>query len=354
LEVADVERLLTASYDVSPVVLEGKFDALDGYEALIVAGPTESFARQDQFVIDQFIMRGGKVLWFLEGTTATMDSIGDPNYMALGQDQTIHQQIFKYGVRLNPDLVMDQLSRMIGLNVAPYGQDPDIRGFLWPYAPMLAPASEHPIVKNSDALVTSFVSTLDTLKREGVEHTLLMHSSPRSRVVKMPHRVSFDLLNMEQDLRQYNAGAKTVAVLSEGVFTSYFTNSSEAAKVSQMPGLTFLSASGPTKMVVCADADVLKNPVNYAAKQYLPLGHDRYTGRTFGNADFLMNMLNYLCEDGQLIDARNKDFKMRMMDPQRIQTEAVIWQFVNVGGPVLILILFGVGQFIIRKRKYAR
>lgn len=354
-ELADISNTLGEYYNIEFKEINGQLDALQLANAIIIAGPDSSFTEKDKYMIDQFIMKGGKVMWLVEPVHASMDSIQKYTMtMGLPKDVNLSDQLFKYGARINPDLVMDLRAFPIPIVTGMVGDQPRQELFPWYYAPMVGPANTHPIVNNIDAVKTQFASTIDFVgKNPEVEKTVLLTSSPYTKVVKAPARISLNVLRESPDERQYVQGEKAVAVLLEGKFESVFKNRI-SPDVSENPEFRFKEESTPTKMVVISDADIIRNRVNRNTNEYYELGYDRYTNRTYGNKEFILNCMNYLLDDDGLINARGKEFKIRLLDKQKAKRERLNWQITNVVAPILIILLFGVIHFYIRKRLYAK
>ena len=366
---ASIEAALSEYYDVEHVRINGQLNTLsleepaankvsqpvitNKYKAIIIAKPDSAFAKdeKDKFVIDQFIMRGGKVLWLIDPVYATMDSLRmKENSVALANDFNLDDMLFNYGVRLNPTLVVDINSLPIPVVVDQKGNQKLIP---WLFFPVIMPGSDNPIVRNLNAIKTEFVSNIDTVETPGVHKTILLTTSRYSRVLNVPVIVSLRFLYQEPDATQFNQPYQPVAVLLEGEFTSLYQNRIPAA-FAQTPGLAFAGKSSKTAMIVVSDGDMIKNQVEQGAQGLtpLPLGYDRYTGQQFGNKEFILNAMNYLCDDSGLISVRSREVKLRKLDPERIKAERLHWQLLNTLIPVVLVLVFALARGYWRKRKY--
>ena len=369
LYTASIEAALSEYYDIEHVRINGQLNALsleeaavnkvstpvisNKYKAIVIAKPDSAFSKdeKDKFVIDQFIMRGGKVLWLIDPVYATMDSLRmKENSVALANDFNLDDMLFNYGVRLNPTLVVDINSLPIPVVVDQKGNQKLIP---WLFFPVIMPGSENPVVRNLNAIKTEFVSNIDTVETPGVRKTILLTTSRYSRVLNVPVIVSLRFLYQEPDATQFNQPYQPVAVLLEGEFTSLYQNRIPAA-FAQTPGLAFADKSPKTAMIVVSDGDMIKNQVDQGAQGLtpLPLGYDKYTGQQFGNKEFILNAMNYLCDDSGLISVRSREVKLRKMDPERIKTERVQWQLLNTLIPVTLVLIFALARGYWRKRKY--
>ncbi|HRZ77952.1 MAG TPA: Gldg family protein, partial [Bacteroidales bacterium] len=313
-----------------------------------------AFSERDKFILDQYIMRGGKVLWLLDRTTADMDSLQTrPETVGIAQELNLDDMLFRYGARINPDLLMDIRSMPIPVKTGEIGGQPQFEFYPWFFMPLVGPASGHPIVANLNMVKTEFVSSIDTIDLAGIRKLPLLQTSKYTRQVPTPAYVSLEILKEEPKDEMFQAGGRTVALLLEGQFPSLFANRIPP-EIANNPEMGFLELSEPTGMIVVADGDVITNQVSAGTRQPLPLGYDQYTGETFGNRDFLLNAVNYLCDGSGLIDIRAREIKMRLLDRTRANSERLQWQLINTLLPVVLVLLFGIGGAWWRRRRYAR
>ncbi|HEX5002769.1 MAG TPA: gliding motility-associated ABC transporter substrate-binding protein GldG [Bacteroidia bacterium] len=352
-QVADITRELKTSYLVERVKIDEKLGALKGIHAVIIAGSDSLWSEKDKFILDQYIMNGGKVLWLLDGTTATMDSLQyAPETIALANDVNLEDMLFRYGVRVNYNLLMDLQSAPIPVVTGVVGNRPQQSLLPWYYFPVIVPSSTHPLVKNLNALKFEFVSSLDTVGNAGIKKTVLLSTSKYSREMNAPVRVDLDIMRREPDVNDFNKSELPVAVLLEGAFVSNYRNR-VSPLISQDSAIGFRSQGDTTRMIVIGDADVIRNNVRKSDGAIAPLGLDRYTGTVYGNKALIMNCVDYLFDDSGLMNVRAKEFKLLLLDKTRLDTELLKWQLINTIVPVLLVLIFAVIKFIMRKRKYA-
>ncbi len=367
METIDLHNSLSDFYNVDRVTLNNKIPSLairlktdsandvlvNKYRAIIIAKPTKPFDERDKFLIDQFIMRGGKVLWLIDPVFASMDSLqkynstmGIPNYVNL------EDMLFNYGVRLNVDLVQDMNALPIPVKTGQIGNQPQFDYFKWFFFPVLMPSINHPVVNGLNAIKTEFLSTLDTVTAQGIRKTILLETSQYSRTVSAPALIDLDILKKQPNERMFNKGPLPVAVLLEGEFASAFLFRIPP-ELTDNPALDFKPKSKKTKMIVIADGDVVKNQFHYSQGYPLPLGFDQYTKQTFGNKDLALNAVNFLCDDSGLISVRSRELKLRMLDTNKIAKQRLYWQLLNILLPVLFIAAFGIVKYRLRKRAYA-
>jgi len=232
------------------------------------------------------------------------------------------------------------------------GNQPQIDFFPWYYFPLLTPTGQHSIINNLNAIKTEFISSIDTIRVQGVKKTVLLSSSPYSRTIKTPVMITLSILQNEPDERLYAGPPQPVAVLLEGTFKSVFANRIPP-EIENNRDIGFLGESKPTAMIVISDGDIIKNQLHYSKGYPLPLGYDQYTGETFGNKDFILNALDYLTDDSGLIAIRSRELKLRLLDTAKVNSHKMAWQLVNTLAPVLLVLIFAVAQYFYRKRKYA-
>ena len=364
------EDALSEFYDIEHLVLENKVYSLlkrskpdsagnvkvhPRYESLIIAQPTQALTEKEKFFIDQYVMHGGKVMWLVDPVATNMDSLQtQPRTLATPADLNLDDILFRYGVRLNKNLIQDMRSASIPVNTQPKGAKPKFELFPWPYFPIISPSNNHPIVKNLNGIKGKFVSTLDTISgNDDIKKTMLLKSSQYSRVLSAPHEINLNIINRKPQRSQYNHGRQNVAVLLEGNFSSLFENRIPP-EIAQNKAMAFRTESESTKMIVVSDGDVIKNAITIekGERKTLPLGVDKYTGQEYGNENFIVNAVNYLCDDSGLLNVRTRDLKVRMMNRAKVNNERLIWQLINVVVPVLLVLIMSLAWNFIRKRKY--
>ncbi len=357
--VIDLERALGEYYDILRGSAGGQYGALDSFAAVVIAKPTRKFDEKDKFVLDQYLMKGGKILWLVDGVNVSMDSVYYYNKSfampALPATINIEDQLFTYGIRINSDLLQDLYCSTIVLkSVSATGEVRNQR-FKWTYSPLLVSDNANVITKYLDYIRTEFVSSIDTVgKNPNIKKTVLLTTSDVSNKinVNIPIQIDFKEITKPIDQKQFTQKGLPVAVLLEGKFPSLW----KGRIVNKMlpPGAKFLEESVPTKMIVVSDGDICKNVVNSEGQSY-PLGFDKFSMQTYyGNKQFLINAMNYLCDDEGLMKVRSREFKLRVLDKKIVNSQKSLWQFINVAMPVIVLILAGLIFVFIRKRKYTR
>jgi len=365
---ADIIYSLSDFYAVDTVNIDGKINSLmvrgtkekpllNKYSALIIAKPDSAFNEKDKYFIDQFVMHGGKILWLLDPVIVSMDSLQrSSETLAIAIDRNLDDMLFKYGVRINTNLILDMNALPIPAVTGQYGGQPKVELMPWYYFPVLMPTAKHPIVTNLNAIKAEFVSSIDTVGGKGIKKTVLLTSSKYSRVVNTPARISLDLLQSVPDERVYNQSYLPVAVLLEGSFQSLYLNRLPPEMVTDNKSFDFMEKSPETKMIVVSDGDIIKNQLDKKTGNPYPLGFDQYTGETFGNKDFILNCVDYLCDDSGIISVRSREVKMRLLDPKKLKNAGtkLSMQLINTIGPVLLILIFGIIQLIIRRYRFAR
>ncbi len=344
------ERLYQNFYQV------GRFnpDELDSIpkdlDLIIVARPTKPFSEIDKFKIDQYVMNGGKMMWLIDPMKMNLDSLryqwGGTN-VAVDFDLNLDDILFKYGVRLNRNLVRDLQNKPIPVVVDERGQT---RLLPWAFYPLISPSSDHIIGQNTDPLSLEFASSLDMLNVKGIEPTVVLSTSDKGGVVANPVLVSLEELRRPPDAANFARQNIPIGVLLEGEFPSVYKNRASPLENWQNPRK---DVSSPTKMLVIADGDIAKNEV-LPDGQTLPLGFDRSLRQQFGNKAFLMNAVEYLTFENNVLEARNKQVELRLLNRNKAEQERTKWQFLNIGLPVIFILFFGFIYNYLRRRKYTR
>ena len=330
-----------------------ELSALKGTDALIISKPDTALSDKEIFVIDQFIMNGGKVLWLIDPLTINADSLKLRGFtLGLTRDLNIDYMLFKYGVRLNSVLVQDLQCASISINTGFKNQEAKIEKFPWLYYPLVLPNAEHPIVKNLDLIKFDFLSTLDTVSSaRGIKKTILLKSSRYTKTIPAPARIYLGMVQMQVKESQFINSYQPVACLLEGAFSSFVENRLPSALLNDT-NFKFVENGKPTKMIVVADGDVARNEYFRRTGEVFDLGYDLSTKQTFANKTFLLNCVNYLLDDEGMLQLRSREVKLRLLDKKKTNLQRNKWQLVNVGLPLLLVISFALGQAYYRKRKY--
>lgn len=369
---ADFANALREYYDVSYVTINGSLRALldtfqradqlhNRYDVIIINRPDtrHPIPDADKYFIDQHLMYGGKVLWMIDPLYFNRDSLMmKGNTIALNDSTNVDDLFFKYGARVNSDLVLDQNHDGIILNVASPGTPPKLQAFPWLFWPMIQPtqSNSHPIVNGLDFIRMGYTATIDTFALPTtVKKTVLLHTSKGSRIIKLPHTIDLRAAYAPQDDRIFEGtpGNLPVAVLLEGTFESVYRNHLPMA-LTQSKEIGFLEVSRkPSKMIIIANGDVVATN-GFRNGVMEPMGYDPATGITYANKDLMLNCVNYLCEDENLMVVRSRVLKTRQLDKKRITSSRLKWQLYNNLLPIGLISLFGFAAYWLRKRKFGR
>jgi ABC-2 type transport system permease protein len=354
-QVMDISRILSEYYEVRRGRIGGRPGVLDSFKTIIIAKPRTEFSERDKFVLDQYIMKGGNVLWLIENTEVRLDSLFiNGKTIAMGSSINIDDQIFKYGVRINPNILEDKQSSPIGIAEKGTDGQPKLKLYPWYYFPILITQNNHVINKYINPIKTEFPGTLDTVSADPeIKKTVLLQSSHYSRIDAVPAPI--DLADVEKPFvaEMYQSGQQTVAVLLEGTFKSVFTNRSMEKYFPENPNISVISTGKMAKMIIVGDGDIIKNEVSTDGKPY-PIGFDKFSRQTYkGNQEFILNALNYLCDDSGLMSIRSREMKLRLLDTDKIKNNRLMIELVNVVLPLVMVALFGIGIYLFRKKKYA-
>ncbi len=320
---------------------------LNEFDLIIVAKPTQGYTEKEKYVLDQFLMQGGKAIWLVEKVAMETDSLFNKtgSAIALPRDLNLSDLFFSYGLRINPVLINDMYSAPIVL-ASGSGNETQFTPYPWFYSPLTTSPKTHPIINNIEAVKFEWANQIDTL-RGNVKKTILLSSSPQTKIEGTPLEISLNMLSTKPDVSSYKAGEQALAVLFEGRIKSGYKN-----RVKPFETEGSIDLSSPTKMIVVADGDVIKNQLKQG--EPLELGFDRYTGNTYGNKEFLMNSVNYLLDDSGLIDIRSKQVSIAFLDAEKVAREREKWQFINLVIPLLFLSLGAFAFNYFRKKRYLR
>ena len=350
--IEDFLKKIGEYYFIAPFTLDSvaskpqkTLDDLQNFDLIISAKPTETFTEKEKLVLDQYTMNGGKSLWLIDAVAMEKDSLYNDtgSNFAVTRDLNLTDFFFKYGVRINPHIVSTLYSAPITLAMGD-GSQSQFQHLKWPYSALAGSNSKHPIVNNLNLVKFDFANPIDTLKNS-INKTILLETAPLTKLEGTPRQISLELVTKEQNPKSFNKGKQTLAVLLEGQFSSAYNNRVKPFKLAKT-----LNKSIATKMVVIADGDVIKNDV--ARNKALELGFDRWTGKNYGNKEFLLNTVNYLLDDNGLINIRSKEIAVAFLNQQKITNQKNKWRLTNILLPLVLLALFGFIFNFIRKKRY--
>jgi ABC-2 type transport system permease protein len=320
----------------------------DGLDAIIVPKPDMPYSDDDKFKIDQFVMKGGKALFFIDG--ARVDSVDKIGTFAQPIQLNLDDLFFRYGFRVNQNLIKDFSCAMIPLNVGNMGENTQIKPMPWRFYPIINSFGKHPIVRNLDAVYTRFTSTIDTIaSATTIRKTPLLLTSQYTQLRNAPVLVAYNEARQQPDPRDYRSGVQMVALLLEGSFSSLFNN---RILPTDPRANGFVANGKPSKVLVCSDGDLIVNDIDYQRNAPYPMGFDRLTRHVFANKDFAMYAIDYLLDAEGLITARNKQVSMRPLDNIKLKEQRLQWQIINLVGPLIFVGLIGIGWYWIRKKRY--
>jgi ABC-2 type transport system permease protein len=357
IEVADLTLSLAKFFTIDRGVIGGKQGMLNRYSALVIAGPETAFDEKDKLAVDQYIMNGGKVLWLLEEVNVNEDSLKKSGEtVALYSPLNLEDQLFKYGVRINPAVVQDNDCIRLPINISTGPAQQQIVPMPWIYYPLLYPSSTNTVTRNLNKVLGKFVNYIDTVGlNPDVRKSILLTTSGFCRTVKPPMLISLKEVDTPPDRNQYTRSFLPVAVLLEGKFQSTFRNRMISELVEDK-NFRVREESKPTKMIVVADADIARNGVSREGSELipLPLGQDILTQGTFGNKDFLVNCLNYLVDANGIMELRSRELKLRLLDKPVIRQKRLLIQLINTALPIILVIVAGIIYSFFRRQKYAK
>jgi ABC-2 type transport system permease protein len=353
-----LERELRKFYDTGRLVLDSLVAIDTSVNLLIVAGPKKQLSLESQFKIDQYIMNGGKVIWAVEKLDASLDSIAKykmyvPRDIVTGVDD----MLFKYGVRVQPNLIIDMECTSIPQIVGMAGDKPQTMMFPWNYHLSISSKSNHPINKNIDRVNMFFPSSIDTLPIPGIKKTILLASSKYSRTQFNPVRLNFEILKYQPDASKFNDGNKPIAVLLEGSFESFFKNRVPESFRQTLIQLKkpYKDQSIPTKQIVVSNADFMKNLINPRTSETEEIGFNKWEVKYYkGNKDFIHNCVEYMLDANGVLASRSKELKLRLLDQVKAKDERKFWQFLNIVAPLMFVGLVGFAYTFRRRKKFAQ
>ncbi len=353
-----IEHVLKPNYGFGFVPIDSVPVIPLDFDALIMVKPTTRFTDQQKLKLDQYVMHGGKLIWMIDNLYAEMDSLmrTQSDFVAFDRGLNLEDQLFRYGARINADLLQDLECDKLPLAVGNFGDQPQMQLVPWPYFPLLSSYNDHPIAKNLNRVLSVFPNSVDTVEAAGIRKTILLASSANSRTLSTPAIVSLNSVRTEEDISTFNKHHIPVAVLLEGKFSSLYANRISAADADTLANhyhQPFLPAAAQeNKMIVIADADIAANVVTQNDGP-LAMGTNQFTKIQYANREFLLNCIEYLTNPSDILSTRSKTLTLRLLDPAKVDKQKTNWQVLNTGLPVLLILIFAFIYQFIRNKKYA-
>jgi len=354
-QVKDISYALYENYDIQRITTEELKLNPDSFKALVIAGPENPFSEKDKFIIDQYIMKGGRVMWLIDNVNVSLDSLSEGmTTLAFPRDLNLGDQLFRYGVRIGYDLIQDVECLRIPVFSDLPGQKGKAAPFPWYFSPLLMPVQEHPVGKNINRVAGEFVGSVELVAgSDNVRSEVVLVTSPYAKISSTPMEVSLAMAKEAPVREHFNRKHVPVGVFLEGQFTSVFKN-----RMLEGIGVTsedeVLTKSRNTRMLVVADGGLIANKIRHTSSgpRILPLGFERYSNQTFGNKEFLINAIHYLCDDSGLMELRSRTVKLRLLDKVRLSEEKIHWKALNLFFPLLLILFGGVIFSLLRRKVY--
>jgi ABC-2 type transport system permease protein len=347
----DAEEALAKYYSINRGEIVNDLTALAPFKVVVVAGPTQKYTEQQKYILDQYIMRGGRVLWLLDGVYFSEEQLASQGKSATVKNQnSLDDLLFTYGVRVNPVLVQDEQSASLLVNS---GKDEKQQSSVipWYFCPLLIPSQNNPITKDIALVKAPYVSSIDLIRQPAVQANVLLTTSDKAHLVKATEEVNFDVENIRNSQSYFNQKFLIASVSLEGKFTSAYLNRLIPDSI-QNGNQSRLNQSAHSKMIVVSSSSIIRNELAGQGDQtqVVPLGFDRTSGRQFGNKDFIVNAVNWLANDDNLLLLRKKQQQLRLLDKVEIQKSRTRYVAVNLIFPILLLGGY-IGIVLFRRKK---
>ncbi|MES2645680.1 MAG: gliding motility-associated ABC transporter substrate-binding protein GldG [Bacteroidota bacterium] len=355
-ETYDLRRTLQSKYRFYLLNLQQQPYISDSIKTLLVVKPTIPFSDADKLKLDQYLMRGGHILFLVDALNAGMDSLvaSGKEFTAYSRNLNLDDLLFRYGARINNDLVLDKQSDVLPQNVGTVGEQPQIELLPWPYFPLLYSNSSHPVAKNLDAVVMQFPNSVDTVQAPGIQKEILLSTSNTSRLTGAPTIVTVEILKQTDNAAAYRQSNIPLAVLLQGKFKSLFANRlapglQDSLKAYERTYLPVAEKEG--KILVTGDGDWVLNGFSREGPE--SMGRNPYTDYNFANKDFLLNALEFMNDETGIMASRSRQYTLRLLDPKKLEANKTGWQWLNIGLPIFLILLAGIIYNWNRQRKFA-
>ena len=344
------KELMSEYYNVVNIEIQEQIQALNDIDCIVINNPQKVFTEKDKFIIDQFIMNGGKSLWLVDYNNAEMDSLESQNEILVlpSKDRNLNDLLFKYGVRINTNLIQDLQASPIPIVTHYIDNKPQWNLFPWVFFPVITPNDSNIITHNINPIKTEFPSSIDTINNQ-TKKTIILQTSSYTKVTTLPTLINLESLKQQPDERNFNHEPQNIAILLSGEFESVFKNRISST-ISKDPNINFKESVIDNKMIIVSDGSFLNN--QFFQGSPLPLGFDKHTNNQYGNGEFILNAIDHLLDNEDFIKIRSKNIAIRLLDKAKVKREKEYWQLINIIIPIIILIVIGYILFIIRKKKY--
>jgi len=348
LQIESFKSLVEKKYHFERININNSFNRINEFELLIIAKPKSSFSLKEKFFIDQFLMKGGRILFLLDALGIDLnDSSGNEN-LAYQYDHNLDDLLYKYGVRINKDYIKDYNSALFPVVVGNFGNNPNIVSLPFPYFPEIFNYGNHSIVKNLGTVISKFVSSIDTVNNlKSINKIPLFWTSQFSSVDNFPVLVRLSDLSNDSKESDYTSGSKLIGILLEGNFTSFFANRIFDFEIDNQE---FISNGTNSKIILISDGDIIRNDV--VKNKAIELGNDYFQKKKYANKELLQNILFYLLEDEELIDTKMKDFNYYQLNKSKTDLYKVFYQSINLIIPISLFMILFILRYIYRKKKY--
>ena len=350
-ETFSISKALSRYFQIDRGRIGVDASALDAYKVVVIAGPTKPFTETEKFILDQYLMNGGSIIWLTDGAYLDRQKLSKQGFTPVIENKlNLEDMFFRYGIKLNHELVEDLHCGSIPVNKASVGSSPEFVEIPWIYAPLLLTSPEHPVTRNIPEIKSDYTSWLE-ITTQKVKSDILLVSSDKSALFPLPGGIMLNEYK-EPDIKLFTASYFPVAVLESGNFTSAFQNRliPEEIQLNQ----PVRNVSLPARQLFIADADIIRNEyIGYASDSTVfPAGYDRISGIQFGNEIFMVNAVNFLAGNEEWLQLRSNNFKIRLLDREMSKSKKTTWQMLNVVFPLSLLIITGIFIYFLRKRKY--
>ncbi|WP_162342826.1 gliding motility-associated ABC transporter substrate-binding protein GldG [Cyclobacterium salsum] len=344
---------LNEDYEVYKVPFDQAEEVADllTFETLLVAGPQEAYEEREQYLLDQYLMHGGNLVFFVDQMAVNLEEAAGEGTVAMPFDTGLDGLLFRYGIRINRDLIQDLNFGYHPVVSGDFGDQSQLVPLPWPFYIQAGKMANHPITKGLDQVQFRFVSTMDTVKAEGVTKTPLIFSSNFSKKLSAPVRVAFEDMAGEPEVESFTSGNLPLVYLLEGNFTSYFKN---RFVPDEFDASSFLPEGNAGRVLVAGDADLVKSWVDPSEKEPLPLGMSPFAENQMANREFLQNAVNFLVDPEGIMATKRKQFQIRPLNKVKVNQQKSVWQVINIAFPVLLVLLIGWVQYFFKKRKYEK
>ena len=327
-----------AAFDLknSELSLKESLKNLNRFDLLIISNAKEPFSQNEKYILDQYGLGGGKLLWMLNGMAINRDSLFNQSGMTYGfpQELNLNDYFFHKGVKLQKTLVQDLYCAPIVLASNNENQTQYLP-YPWVYYPISEPESTM-IGKDIGPVLSKFASSIDTISN-ALSKTLLLKSSDFTKTPMVPTLIKLEQATEKIKPDNFNETSKAFGYQIQGKQNSLFYNRIKPFEIEEHLDV------GETNIILFSDGNLAENQIEKGNP--LTLGYDKWTNNFYANRRLLMNSIHFLIGNEERLTLREKFWRFALLDLEKLEKNAKFLKWLIL----LVSIAIGIVLSLINK-----